>query len=161
MLLLWLSARFLFFLSLHLFAPCLATIFFFFTLIAWNAKRTATFLLDPFKLVERLFVSYRNSVTRIVSKKKRKKAKGLKMKRKQKKIQNHGQHGRAGMDNERCIKGQGTIWGRGLNLKTSDGVSVHILPGSIGLQLNLLILSGKDVVRIPKSTNLHQRKYCG
>lgn len=35
---------------------------------------------------------------------------------------------------------------------SSYGVSVHILPGSIGLKLNLLILSGKDVVRIPKST---------
>ena len=35
---------------------------------------------------------------------------------------------------------------------SSGGVSVHILPGSIRLKLNLLILSGKDVVRIPKST---------
>ena len=31
------------------------------------------------------------------------------------------------------------------------GVSVHILPGSIRLHLNFLILSGKDVVRIPRS----------
>lgn len=38
---------------------------------------------------------------------------------------------------------------------SSYGVSVHILPGSIGLKLNLLILSGKDVVRIPKSTCQH------
>lgn len=50
-------------------------------------------------------------------------------------------------------KGQGTnSEDGGLKLKTSDGVSVHILPGSIRLKLNLLILSGKDVVRIPKST---------
>jgi len=34
----------------------------------------------------------------------------------------------------------------------ADGVSVHILPGSIRLKLMVLILSGKDVVRIPKTT---------
>lgn len=37
-------------------------------------------------------------------------------------------------------------------MAVSDGVSVHILPGSIRLKLKVLILSGKDVVRIPKTT---------
>ena len=37
-------------------------------------------------------------------------------------------------------------------LSSSNGVSVHILPGSIRFTFNFLILSGKDVVRIPRST---------